>query len=414
MRALATGYARAVDRRDPGALADLFAGDATVTLAAELARGGLPRELRGPGAIARLIGGVRSFERTRHVVDGHAITVDGDGAVGAVTCTAHHVSGERDLVLTVHYDDVYAREDGRWRFRRRDLRLAGTRREPVRPVAMVTGATRGIGRAVAVAFARAGYDVVVTGRTVTEGSGRVRPRRAAAEDGELPVEGSLETTAAQIARAGTSAWPVVMDLTDAGSVTAAAEEALAAFGRIDVLVNNAIAHLPGSHASFADLDPARLGEVLAANFAAQVLLVQRVLPAMVGRGSGVIVNLVSASAAVDPPAPPDSGGWGLGYAAAKAAFGRIAGAVNAEYARHGIRAFNLDPGFVITEAGAVRGGTAAIAARGFRPGRAEDAAALAVRLATDRGTDRLLGSVVRAGALPGVPVSGAGAEPPGS
>ena len=54
------------------------------------------------------------------------------------------------------------------------------------------------------------------------------------------------------------------------------------------------------------------------------------------------------------------GVWGLSYAASKASFGRIAGAINSEYRDAGIKAFNLSPGFVITESGKARGGADAI------------------------------------------------------
>jgi NAD(P)-dependent dehydrogenase (short-subunit alcohol dehydrogenase family) len=117
---------------------------------------------------------------------------------------------------------------------------------------------------------------------------------------------------------------------------------------------------------------------------------------MLEQGGGVIVDVYSGSATTDPPGPPDAGGWGLAYSASKAAFGRIAGAVNAEYREHGIRAFNLDPGFVVTEAATVRGGTAAIAARGFDTASPLAAAAVAVHLATSPDANRLLGKVVRA------------------
>lgn len=107
-----------------------------------------------------------------------------------------------------------------------------------------------------------------------------------------------------------------------------------------------------------------------------------------------MINLVSGSATMDPPAAPGEGGWGLSYAASKAAFGRLAGAVNAEYLHLGVRAFNLSPGFVITESGAARGGTDAITGSGFDAVSATVPAAAAVWLATAPGAGRLLGKVV--------------------
>ncbi|TAM88519.1 MAG: nuclear transport factor 2 family protein [Jatrophihabitans sp.] len=120
LRALAQAYAAAVDSRDPEALLALFTDDAVVTLPAELAGRYLPHELHG-AQIALLIDGVRHFDSTRHVIDGNRCAVEGDAATGRTLCTAHHLRGERDLVLTVRYDDAYSRVDGCWRFRRRDL-----------------------------------------------------------------------------------------------------------------------------------------------------------------------------------------------------------------------------------------------------------------------------------------------------
>ncbi|WP_207946382.1 hypothetical protein [Actinomadura sp. 7K507] len=57
----------------------------------------------------------------------------------------------------------------------------------------------------------------------------------------------------------------------------------------------------------------------------------------------------------------------MAYSASKAAFGRLAGAISAEYLGRGVRAFNLDPGFVVTEAGAARGGLASLQDEGYEP-----------------------------------------------
>jgi NAD(P)-dependent dehydrogenase (short-subunit alcohol dehydrogenase family) len=70
---------------------------------------------------------------------------------------------------------------------------------------------------------------------------------------------------------------------------------------------------------------------------------------MIERGHGRIINMVSGSARHDPPGPAGAGGWGIGYAASKAAFGRVAGGIEAEFKGQGVRAFNVDPGNVITE-----------------------------------------------------------------
>lgn len=261
-----------------------------------------------------------------------------------------------------------------------------------RPVAMVTGASRGIGRRTALALAAAGYDVAFTARTVEEGRGRIPPRHGHAEP--IPVPGSLERTTAEIEALGARALPVRMDLLDRASVTAAAATVLDAWGRVDVLVNNAVAHVAGTHERFLDLDPEVAARTVTGNYLNQIVLLQAVLPAMLARGGGTIVDLCSGSATTDPPGPPGEGGWGVAYAASKAAFGRLAGAINAEYRDAGVRAFNLDPGFVVTEAGAARGGLDRLKDEGFESTPEEAPAAAVVWLVTDPAADEYLGRVV--------------------
>jgi len=87
-----------------------------------------------------------------------------------------------------------------------------------------------------------------------------------------------------------------------------------------------------------------------ANLLAPTQLVQRVLPGMLERKRGCIVNVVSAAGMTDPPAPAGRGGWGFGYAATKAALQRMAGVLRVEHAESGVRFYNLEPGFVVTEA----------------------------------------------------------------
>ena len=98
-----------------------------------------------------------------------------------------------------------------------------------------------------------------------------------------------------------------------------------------------------------DLTVDQLEAKLDANVVAPVILVQSVLPGMVERGAGTIVDVTSHTATADPPGPVGKGGWGLGYAASKAAFHRIAPLVAVELGDRGIRAFNVDPGYVETE-----------------------------------------------------------------
>jgi NAD(P)-dependent dehydrogenase (short-subunit alcohol dehydrogenase family) len=211
-------------------------------------------------------------------------------------------------------------------------------------VAFVTGASRGIGKQAAIALANAGLDVVITGRTVREGDGvddsRGEPR---------PIPGSLETTAHAIEATGRRALQVAMDLHDRSTLQNAVRRALAEWGRIDVLVNNAIDTGPGDMTRFEDTPVEQLEAKLAANVVSQIVLIKSVLPGMLDRGDGTVVNVTSAVAVIDPQAPVGEGGWGAAYAMSKGAFHRLAGILAVELGDRGIRTFNLEPGYVITE-----------------------------------------------------------------
>ena len=184
--------------------------------------------------------------------------------------------------------------------------------------ALVTGATRGIGRQTALALADAGLDVAITGRTVHEGDGRVAARVAGDGD-EVAVPGSLETTAREIEERGRRCLPIVMDLRSGDSVRAAAATVLETWGAPSVLVNNAIVHEP--QRNVLDHDAGLLEATWTGNFLHQFVLTQALVPAMLEVGGGLVVDVASSSATYDPPGPPGEGGWGLAYAASKAAFG---------------------------------------------------------------------------------------------
>ncbi|HTZ10226.1 MAG TPA: SDR family oxidoreductase, partial [Acidimicrobiales bacterium] len=217
-----------------------------------------------------------------------------------------------------------------------------------RGVALVTGASRGIGRAIAVHLGRAGFDVAIGARTLHEGEGREHSSTLAASD-VSPLPGSLDSTAGQVAAEGRSALPLYLDLLDRVSLGAAVATVLERWGRIDVLVNNGRYVGPGHMDQLLDTPVELIERHLEANVVAPVILTKLVLPQMVDRGHGVIVNLASASGATDPPRPAGQGGWGLGYGASKGALHRLAGIVAVELGHRGIRAYNLSPGFVATE-----------------------------------------------------------------
>ena len=217
-----------------------------------------------------------------------------------------------------------------------------------RPVAFVTGASRGIGKAIAVHLARSGFDVALTARTVADGEAREHSSTLHKSD-TRPLPGSLTSTADLVEAAGVRSLTVPADLTDRASVIAAAKSVLDAWGRVDVLVNNGRYVGPGHMDSFEETPLELLDAHLEANVMAPLALTKEVLPGMLERGAGCIVNITSGAGYADPPAPAGKGGWGLGYGMSKGALHRAAGIFALELGDRGIRAYNVQPGFIATE-----------------------------------------------------------------
>ena len=213
----------------------------------------------------------------------------------------------------------------------------------VTKVALVTGASRGIGKATAVHLAAAGFDVAVAARTQREGEARDD------DHGGRAIPGSLEVTSALVEQAGRRALPVTMDLLDRQSLDDGVARVLNEWGRIDVLVNNAVHTGAGSMDHFLALTVELLETKLEANVVAQFVLAKLAVPSMLERGDGTIINITSAVAISDPPAPAGQGGWGMGYAMSKGALHRMAGILAVELRDRGLRAFNVEPGYVLTE-----------------------------------------------------------------
>ena len=250
-------------------------------------------------------------------------------------------------------------------------------------------------------LAKAGYDVAVSARTLHEGEGRY-------SDGtQLP--GSLDTTVAALEEAGGSGFSVRMDVLDHPSLIAGVAATVERFGGIDVLVNNGIYQGHGTMVDFLDLDFADLRTIFEGNVYGQLVLIREVLPQMVERGGGTIINMISATAYVDPPGKIGSGGWGMAYAMSKAAFARVAPLLEVEHGEQGIRSFSVDPGYVVTEAAEARG-TGADFAEHFVPATPPVIGAAIAWLATSPEADALRGQIVlaqretkRRGLLPGWP-----------
>lgn len=183
-------------------------------------------------------------------------------------------------------------------------------------VCVITGASRGIGLATALRFARTGANIAAIAR---------RPEE-------------LHQAAARIAAAGGVCEPVAADVGRPEEIRRALDTAAQRFGRVDVLINNAGA---APLAAIDRLDPAEFERVHAVNMAAVFHATRAVWPIMKAQGGGVIIN-ISSLASVDP-----FPGFAV-YGASKAWVNIFSQAVAAEGKPHGIRVFSVAPGAVET------------------------------------------------------------------
>jgi 3-oxoacyl-[acyl-carrier protein] reductase len=183
--------------------------------------------------------------------------------------------------------------------------------------ALITGATRGIGRTLAHRMADLGHNLFLLGR-------------------------DAQAMAAVVAECSTRSVEVAGhcgELTDESFASTALEMAENQFGGIDILINNAGA---GMHQAIQDADLAAWRALMAVNFDAVVYLTSKVLPGMISRGSGAVINISSISGR------NSSAGSGI-YSASKAALNGLGGSIFEDVREHGIKVSTIMPGFVETD-----------------------------------------------------------------
>jgi len=183
-------------------------------------------------------------------------------------------------------------------------------------VALVTGAARGLGAAIALALAAAGADVALGFRDLSA-------------DGGVP---------AQIEALGRAALPLQMDLAKAGQIAPAVAAATARFGRLDILVNNA-GIAPGNPAE--DVQEEDLDATLAVNLKGTFLASQAAGRVMIGQRYGRIINIGSQAGAVALPGESV-------YCMTKAAIAHLTRCLAVEWGQHGITVNAVAPTFIRT------------------------------------------------------------------
>lgn len=181
-------------------------------------------------------------------------------------------------------------------------------------VALVTGAARGIGRACALACAAAGADVVIGVRNV---------------EAVADLVAELKTTGGRV-------LAVTMDIADSSQIAEAVAEAVAAFGKIDVLVNN-VGVAPGNLAEL--VEEKDLDQILDVNIKGTFLVTQTVARHMIEQKSGRIINISSQAGTVTLR------GESL-YCMSKAAINHLTRCLAAEWAQYGITVNTVSPTFI--------------------------------------------------------------------
>jgi NAD(P)-dependent dehydrogenase (short-subunit alcohol dehydrogenase family) len=187
-------------------------------------------------------------------------------------------------------------------------------------VVLITGSSKGLGRALAHAYAEAGARVVINARGAA----------------------ALEATRKELAAKGAQVLAVIADATQPADIERLVQQALARFGRIDVLVNSAGMLGPSPRPNLADFAARDLAELFRANTIGPILMTQAVLPHLLLQKSGLIINVTSDAGQTGYP------GWG-GYGATKAALELVTESWAAELEGSGVRVNAVNPGDLNTE-----------------------------------------------------------------
>ena len=183
--------------------------------------------------------------------------------------------------------------------------------------ALITGAGKGIGKAIAIALAKEGVNVILIART----------------------QADVDQLAAEVNKLGVKSLALSADVSDINSVNAAVKKALAEFKTIDILINNAGI---GAFGKFLELEPADWGRIIQVNLMGTYYTTRAVIPQMIERQTGDIIN-ISSTAGLNGNAVTSA------YSASKFAVMGLTDSLMQEMRKHNIRVTALTPSTVATD-----------------------------------------------------------------
>jgi 3-oxoacyl-[acyl-carrier protein] reductase len=201
-------------------------------------------------------------------------------------------------------------------------------------VAIVTGASRGMGKQMALRLAKHGVNVVLAARTV--------------DQSESQWPGSLQQTEKEIRALGVDCTPVRCDLTQRRDVENLCAAALKKYGKVDILLNNARYVGPGHFDPFLALDVDTWEKNVNTNLMAPIIASRACIPNMIENNTGMIICTTS-SAATGRLGLPGKGGTAMHYPITKLALNRFVQLLGEEMQEYKIPVIALDPGGVLTE-----------------------------------------------------------------
>jgi NAD(P)-dependent dehydrogenase (short-subunit alcohol dehydrogenase family) len=202
-------------------------------------------------------------------------------------------------------------------------------------VALMIGASRGMGKRMALELAEEGADIVVAARTE-------RPDQS-------DVSGTITQTADEVRALGRRALPVRVDLSDGHQIKDMYRQAIEAFGHIDILVHSVQYMGPGYLSYFLDTSAEQLEAQLKVNLLSAMHATRLVAQQMKERGGGTIILISSAAGSIENDGMPGKGSTGLGYPVTKAGLNRFVWAVEKELRPYNIAVIAVDPGFTLSE-----------------------------------------------------------------